>query len=81
MNDYINKITDNFKLSQQAAALEISQQIVDLRAKGFTEAEIKELIPNMTTESLKKFAREFEGAPATSNQIQDDYDNTGLIRT
>lgn len=81
MNDYINKITDNFKLSQQSAALDISQQIVDLRAKGFTEAEIKELIPDLTAESLKKFAKTFEGAPATSNVIQTDYDNTGLIRT
>ena len=81
MNDYINKITDNFTLAQNAAALEISQQIVELRAKGFTEAEIKEMIPNLTVESLKKFAKDFEGAPATSNIIQDDYNSVGLIRT
>jgi superfamily II helicase len=81
MNEYINKITDNFALAKNAAALEISQQIIDLRAQGWTEAEIKEILPNLTTEALKKFSKSFEGAPATSNQIQDDYETTGLIRT
>ena len=79
LNNYVNKAMDDFSLESRAVASEVADNMVTLRSQGFTEAQLREIMPDVIKKYPAEFAKAYSGAPATSNEVAAQYASGGVI--
>jgi len=79
LNSLINKSMDDFGLESKAVAAEVADNLVNLREQGYTEAELRQLMPDVIKQYPTEFAKAYKGAPTTSNAVAAEWASGGVI--
>jgi len=66
INDHIQNAMNEFELSSPSVSAEVAQNLVDLRAAGYTESDLRQIMPDVIKRYPKEFAKVYSGDPLTA---------------
>jgi hypothetical protein len=66
INDHIQNAMNEFELSSPSVSAEVAQNLVDLRAAGYTESDLRQIMPDVIKRYPKEFAKAYSGDPLTA---------------
>ena len=63
--NHVQNSMNDFALSSPSVSAEVAQNLIDLRSQGFTEADLRQIMPDVIKRYPKQFAAAYGGDPIT----------------
>lgn len=65
INSHVQNAMNEFELNSPSVSAEVAQNLVDLRAAGYTEADLRQIMPDVIKRYPTQFAAAYAGDPIT----------------